>query len=284
VTAVAQVLADARARFTGSSSPALDAEVLLCHALRRNRAWLHAWPEADIGPPDLARFEELAARRAVGEPIAYIVGHKEFWSLDIEVTPDVLIPRPETELVVECALAHIRGRGLVEPDVLDVGTGSGCIAIALGHERPDAHVVALDQSHTAAELAHRNAEHNGVPNVEVVEGCWFAPLGARRFDLVVSNPPYVATGDPHLFQGDARFEPVAALDGGPDGLCALREIAQAAPHHLRDGGMLIAEHGGDQGAAVRALFAQTGLTGAETRLDGAGIERVTLAYAPGAPQ
>jgi len=275
VTAVAQVLAEARARFTSSPTPALDAEVMLCHALRRNRAWLHAWPEADIGPPDLARFEELAARRAAGEPIAYIVGHREFWSLELEVTPDVLIPRPETEHLVERALGHIRGHELIEPAILDLGTGSGCLAVALAHECPDAQVLGIDATPAAVTLARRNAGRNGVRNVDFIAGHWLRPVGAQRFNVIVSNPPYVAHDDPHLRQGDVRFEPVAALDGGSDGLDALRELAATAPEHLQAGGLLAVEHGLDQGSAVRRLFDEAGLVEVETRRDHAGLDRLT---------
>lgn len=280
MTAVRAALAGARARLAGGDSPALDAEVLLARALGRDRAWLHAWPEAELAPRDLAGFEALVERRAAGEPIAYILGSREFRSLALEVTPDVLIPRPETELLVEIALGHVRARALVEPAVLDLGTGSGCIAIALAHELPGARIVALDHDPAALAVAARNAARHGARNVELVQGRWLAPLGERAFDVIVANPPYVATGDPHLRRGDLRFEPVAALDGGADGLDALRAIAAGAPHHLEPGGLVAVEHGPDQADAVAALFRQEGLVDIDTRPDDAGHPRCTLAHRP----
>lgn len=280
MTAVRAALAGARARLAGGDSPALDAEVLLARALGRNRAWLHAWPEAELAPRDRAGFEALVERRAAGEPIAYILGSREFRSLALEVTPDVLIPRPETELLVEIALAHVRARGLVEPAVLDLGTGSGCIAVALAHELPGARIVALDHEPAALAVAARNAARHGATNVERVQGRWFGPLDRRAFDVIVANPPYVASGDPHLRRGDLRFEPVAALDGGADGLDALRAIAAGVPHHLEPGGLVAVEHGPDQADAVTALFRREGLVDIDTRPDAAGHPRCTLAYHP----
>lgn len=280
MTAVREALARARARLCGTGSPALDAEVLLARVLGRGRAWLHAWPEVEVPVAELGRFEALVERRAGGEPIAYLVGTREFWSLAFEVTPDVLIPRPETELLVAAALEFVRARGLVGPAVVDLGTGSGCVAIAIAHERPDARVVAVDCAAAALELAARNAERHGVPNVEPVQGRWLAPLGERAFDVIVANPPYVASDDPHLREGDVRFEPVTALDGGADGLDALREIAADAPQHLRPGGLVALEHGPDQAEAVAALCRDAGMTAVDTRADAAGHPRCTLAHRP----
>lgn len=280
MTAVREALAGARARLSGPGSPSLDAEVLLARVLGRERAWLHAWPEREVPAPELGRFEALVERRVAGEPIAYLVGTREFWSLAFEITPDVLIPRPETELLVETALEFVRARGLVEPSILDLGTGSGCVAIAIAHERPDAHVVAVDCAAAALELAARNAERHGARGVEPVQGRWLTPLGERAFDVIVANPPYVASDDPHLRQGDVRFEPVNALDGGADGLDALREIAADAPRHLQPGGLVAVEHGHDQAGAVAALLAGQGLTGVTTRHDAAGLPRCTQAQRP----
>lgn len=280
MTAVRAVLAGARARLAGGDSPALDAEVLLARALRRDRAWLHAWPETEVAPRDLAGFEALVERRAAGEPIAYILGSREFRSLELEVTPDVLIPRPETELLVEIALGHVRARGLLEPAVLDLGTGSGCIAVALAHELPGARIVALDHDPAALAVAARNAARHGAPDVELVQGLWLDPLEGRAFDVIVANPPYVASADPHLRRGDLRFEPITALDGGADGLDALRAIAAGAPHHLAPGGLVAVEHGPDQADAVAALFRHEGLVDIDTRPDAAGHPRCTLAHRP----
>ena len=280
MTRVDEALAAARERLAASPSARLDAELLLADTLGRPRTWLHAWPEVELQPSVTEGFDQRIARRAAGEPIAYLLGEREFWSLTFTVSPDVLIPRPETEHLVRVALDHLRTSATPEPNVLDLGTGSGCVAVALAHERPDARVTAVDAAGPALALARNNAARHGVVNVEFIEGNWFAPLGERRFDVIVSNPPYVATDDPHLAEGDIRFEPVAALDGGPDGLDALREIAAGAPHHLVSGGLVVVEHGMDQGEAVAALFSSDGLTAVETQSDSAGLPRITLARAP----
>ena len=280
MTRVDEALAAARERLAASPSARLDAELLLADTLGRPRTWLHAWPEVELQPSVTEGFDQRIARRAAGEPIAYLLGEREFWSLTFTVSPDVLIPRPETEHLVRVALDHLRTSATPEPNVLDLGTGSGCVAVALAHERPDARVTAVDAAGPALALARDNAARHGVVNVEFLEGDWFAPLGERRFDVIVSNPPYVATDDPHLAEGDIRFEPVAALDGGPDGLDALREIAAGAPHHLVSGGLVVVEHGMDQGEAVAALFSSEGLTAVETQSDSAGLPRITLARAP----
>lgn len=281
MTRVDEALAAARDRLAASPTARLDAELLLADTLSRPRTWLHAWPEAELEPDAAEGFDERIGRRAAGEPIAYLLGEREFWSLTFTVSPDVLIPRPETEGLVQAALDHLRMSATAEPRVLDLGTGSGCVAVALAHERPDARVTAVESAGPALAIARANAARHGTVNVEFLEGNWFAPPGARRFDVIVSNPPYVATGDPHLAAGDVRFEPVAALDGGPDGLDALREIASGAPHHLAPGGLVVVEHGMDQADAVAALFAGEGLTGVETHRDGAGLARFTSGEAPG---
>lgn len=277
MTTVHEALQGARARFTASDSPALDAELLLAHALGRNRTWLHAWPEVRLDPPSLERFDEMVERRAAGEPIAHLLGEREFRSLAFEITSDVLIPRPETETLVDAVLAHLQAHTLQRPAILDMGTGSGCIAASLAHERPDSHVVAADTGADALAVARRNAGRHGLTNIEFVQGRWFRPLGRWRFDVIVSNPPYVRSDDPHLQQGDVRFEPIEALDGGADGLDALREIAAAAPHYLKPGGLLAVEHGHDQAGAVAALFRAEGLTDIELLHDYADLPRVTLA-------
>lgn len=280
MTRVDEALAAARARLAASPTARLDAELLLADTLDRPRTWLHAWPEAELEPDVTEAFDQRIARRAAGEPIAYLLGEREFWSLPFTVSPDVLIPRPETEGLVRAALDHLRAGGTTEPRVLDLGTGSGCVAVALAHERPGVRVTAVESAGPALAIARANAARQGTVNVEFLEGNWFAPLGSRRFDVIVSNPPYIPTGDPHLAAGDVRFEPVGALDGGTDGLDALREIAAGAPHHLAPGGLVAVEHGMDQGEAVSALFAGEGLTGVETHSDIAGLARITSGKAP----
>lgn len=258
-----------------SDSARLDAELLLAHVLDRPRSHLHAWPERSLDSAQEQAFLTLLARRAAGEPMAYLLGSREFWSLRLAVTPDTLIPRPETELLVEAALALISGDATWR--VADLGTGSGAIALALASERPACRIIATDRSAAALAVASANAEHLGLNNVEFREGNWFAPLTGEQFDVVVSNPPYVASGDPHLREGDVRFEPLGALAAGPDGLDAIRKIAYAAPLHLRRGGWLLMEHGYDQGEAVRQLLARYRYVHVETRRDAAGHPRVTLA-------
>ncbi len=274
---VRRLLADAAARIDGDEARA-DAERLLAHALGHTRAWLYARPEHVPDAAQRARFAELVAARARGVPIAYLTGRRAFWSFELGVTPAVLIPRPETERLVELALARLPAHA--ECAVADLGTGSGAVALALAHERPRARVLATDASADALAVARANAERLGLANVEFAQGDWCAALGARRFDLIASNPPYVAAGDAHLARGDLRFEPAAALASSADGLDAIRAIAAAAPEHLMPGGWLLVEHGFDQGARVRALFAAHGLRDAATHRDLEGRERVTSASMP----
>lgn len=253
---------------------AADAEILLAHALGASRSWLfaHATDALHAGPH--GRFEDLVARRLAGEPVAYLVGHRGFWSLDLRVTPETLIPRPETELLVELALERLP-RGTASA-VADLGTGSGAIALAIARERPQARVVATDASGGALVVARANAEAHHLDHVEFRCGMWCAPLGRERFDLIASNPPYIADADPHLGQGDLRFEPRSALAAGDDGLDDIRLIARDTPAHLVDGGWLLLEHGLDQGAAVRALLADAGFDDVATHRDLEARDRVTL--------
>ncbi|HJT96974.1 MAG TPA: peptide chain release factor N(5)-glutamine methyltransferase [Rhodanobacteraceae bacterium] len=251
----------------------LDAELLLAHALGVSRAALYARPEHEPDAVEQDAFERLAAARERGEPVAYLIGRREFWSLDLDVTPDVLIPRPETELLVERALLRIPTAREVR--VADLGTGSGAIALAIARERPQARVLATDASERALEVARGNAERLGLANVSFAHGDWGAALGDVLFDVVVSNPPYIARGDVHLALGDLRFEPESALVSGDDGLDAVRRIVADAPGHLAPGGWLALEHGWDQGSRARALFEAEGFAGIASVRDGAGHERVT---------
>lgn len=257
-----------------SGLPPLEAQVLLAHALRVRRAWLLARPDEPLARTKAAAFFKLAQRRRDGEPIAYLTGIREFWGFALAVTPSVLIPRPETETVVEQALQRLpRDRDV---RVLDLGTGSGAIALALARERPRARLVATDASAGALQVARANARRLGVFNIEFVADDWYAALapGDPPFDVIVSNPPYIGSADPHLAQGDVRFEPIAALTAGADGLDALKVIIAGAPSRLVPGGSLVVEHGYDQADSVRALFAGASFTDVASSRDLAGIERV----------
>lgn len=253
----------------------LDAEVLLAFALGRPRAYLHAWPERGLDPEVWSRFRGLVERRRAGEPVAYITGRREFWSLDLAVTRDTLIPRPETELLVELALQAMPESRSVR--VADIGTGTGAVALAIASERPQSTLVATDISAAALQVARGNATRLGVRNVEFREGDLCAPLHAEVFDIIVSNPPYVRNGDPHLEQGDIRFEPISALVAGPGGLDVIKRLAACARDHLTEGGWLLMEHGHDQAGEVRRLLSRYGYNEITSHRDGAGHERAVSA-------
>lgn len=249
----------------------LENRILLCHALRITRVQLITQSERRLSAEESALLTGLYARRLRGEPIAYIIGQREFYGLDLRVTPDVLIPRPDTELLVELAMERLPQGGAL----LDMGTGSGAIAIAIAHTRPDAQVTALDASAAALAIARENAVTNQV-HVRFLESDWYGTLlQDQRFAVIASNPPYIVAGDVHLSQGDLRFEPVDALTDHADGLTDLRSIIDGAPAHLMPGGWLLMEHGYDQAAAVRALLAGTGFKDIRSWRDLAGIERVS---------
>ena len=265
-----------RAR-AGSGLVPLDAQVLLAHALGRDRAWLAAHETDALPHQDAESFFALAKRRRDGEPVAYLTGVREFWGLPLAVSRAVLIPRPETETVVEIALARLPADRDVA--VLDLGTGSGAIALAIAHERPRARVVGTDASADALAVARSNARRLNITNVEFVEANWYSGVPATPFDLIASNPPYVEPRDPHLDEGDVRFEPRAALTQGGDGLVALREIVAGASARLASGGTLVVEHGFDQAESVRALFAAAGFADIVAARDLAGIARVAAGRA-----
>jgi len=257
----------------------VDAQVLLAHVLGRNRAWLVAHADDALAPQDEAAFAGLVLRRRRGEPVAYLTGTREFFGLSLTVSPAVLIPRPETETLVEVALARLPRNG--SPRVLDLGTGSGAIALAIARERPQARVYACDASSEAIRIAHANAQRLNLTNLRFFVADWYAGVPELPFDAIVANPPYVAAGDPHLDQGDLRFEPAAALSPGGDGLPALRTIVAGAPARLVPGGLLAVEHGYDQPGAVRALFGEAGFLAIVTHADLAGHARVTSGDARG---
>ncbi|RAP59439.1 peptide chain release factor N(5)-glutamine methyltransferase [Oleiagrimonas sp. MCCC 1A03011] len=251
-----------------------DAEWLLMHVLGVDRAWLFAHATDPVDAASAQAFEALLQRREQGEPVAYILGRRGFWHLDLEVTPDTLIPRPETELLVELALQRMPQD--VPLQVVDLGTGSGAIALALASERPQAQVTAVDVSASALQVARRNALANGLERVEFLQGDWYGPLADRQFDLIVSNPPYIEHDDAHVGQGDLRFEPRGALVSGADGLDAIRVLVAGARRHLRARGWLLMEHGWKQGPAVRALLTDDGgFTHVFTACDLEGRERVS---------
>lgn len=265
-----------------SDSARTDAEFLLCKAVDRSFTWLKTWPEYQLSETQAQEFRQMLARRKLGEPVAYITGERGFWTLNLESNPSTLIPRAETELLVESGLLYLQQRQagtsatMPAPKVLDLGTGTGAVALAIAAERADAEVLACDFNPLAVELARRNCETNNLSNVEVRQSDWFSAVGDCRFDLILSNPPYVAANDPHLGRGDLRFEPVTALVAGDDGLDDIRKISAQASQYLVSGGALMLEHGFQQGKAVRALMRSSGFNEVETRVDLAGLERVTL--------
>ncbi|NWG31476.1 MAG: peptide chain release factor N(5)-glutamine methyltransferase [Rhodocyclaceae bacterium] len=295
MTTVATLLAAAR-----RSIPPSEARLLLGHLLGRNSAWLEAHRDDALEAAAAAQFSALVARRAAGEPVAYLTGRREFYGRDFAVTPDVLIPRPETELLVEIAVEKVGAGGTAHSArpspaltggetscaqgairILDLGTGSGCLAITLALELPAAQVTAVEASPRALAVARANAERLGA-KVAFVESDWFAALPPQTFDLIVANPPYVAANDPHLGQGDLRFEPADALTDHADGLTAIRRIVAAAPRWLAEGGWLFFEHGWDQADAARALLETAGFEAIEQARDLAGIVRMSGGRKPAA--
>jgi len=265
-------------KLLATDSPRLDAELLLAGSLGKNRSYLYAWPEEIPSVETLARFHDLLARRAAGEPVAYLLGQREFWSLPLTVTPATLIPRPETETLVALALQRVPADA--EANIADLGTGSGAIALAIARERPRCRVIATDISQAALAVAAANAEHLGLSNVQCVAGDWCTALPDIPFDLIVSNPPYIAEGDSHLTRGDVRFEPRHALASGPQGMDALQQIACCAMNRLRPHGWLLLEHGYDQAQAVTRLLHTSGYERVQDYPDDAGQGRVIAGRRP----
>jgi len=275
---IQQVLNNASAHLCQSDSSRLDAELLLAHVLGKRREFLVTWPETDLSEAEQQMFSKLLEQRAQGYPLAYLVGSKAFWDFDLTVNSDVLIPRPETELLVELVLECLdTDRQLVA----DLGTGSGAIALALAKERKNWQLVASDSSVAALRIARLNAQNLEINNIEFRQGSWLDALQEdqtnARYDAIISNPPYIDAADEHLSQGDLRFEPVQALVAGQQGLADLKQIIIQSRDKLKNGAILLLEHGFQQGEAVRQLFAQSGYNEIQTHKDLAGLERATLA-------
>lgn len=256
-----------------SESPRADAELLLAHCVGKSRTWLRTWSDKTLDGGIIAAFQTLLAERLRGVPIAHLIGYREFWTLNLKVTPDTLIPRPETELLVETALALLPTTAV---NVLDLGTGTGAIALSLASERPAWQVTAVDVSAAALAVAQENAQNNGIHNVHFQPSDWFTALPAQRFAMIVSNPPYIEAADPHLQQGDVRFEPLSALASGSDGLDDIRHLIHHAPDWLEQNGWLLLEHGYNQGQVVTALLHERGFQNVRCLLDLAGNERLSL--------
>lgn len=276
---VRRLLTDAARRLPGDEARA-EAERLLAHALGVGPTWLYLHGDDSPAADAAVEFGRLVERRIAGEPVAYLLGHRGFWRFDLQVSPATLIPRPETERLVELALERLP----TDRDVraADLGTGTGAIALAIASERPRTTVVAVDASADALAVAQANARALGLERIGFCQGDWLAPLAGQRFHLIASNPPYIADDDAHLQQGDLRFEPRSALASGRDGLDDIRKIAADAPAHLFPGGWLLVEHGWDQGDAVRAIFQANGLAAVETVQDWEQRDRVTLGRMPDA--
>ncbi|EIV6642096.1 peptide chain release factor N(5)-glutamine methyltransferase [Klebsiella aerogenes] len=272
-----QWLTQAIARLGASDSPRRDAEILLGHVTGKARTWILAFDETVLTAEQLAELEALLARRANGEPVAHLVGQREFWSLPLFVSPATLIPRPDTECLVEQALVRLPQTAC---RILDLGTGTGAIALALASERADCKVTAVDFMPDAAALAARNAAHLALNNVTVLQSDWFSALKGQRFAMIVSNPPYIDETDPHLAEGDVRFEPRTALVAADQGLADLAHIIREGRQYLLPGGFMLLEHGWKQGEAVRALFNEAGYLDVETCRDYGDNERLTLGRWP----
>ena len=258
----------------GSDTGRLDAEVLLASILEKNRSHLHAWPEKILPQESCDKFHQLVKRRACGEPVAYLTGQREFWSLALAVSTDTLIPRPETETLVTLALEKIPADRCLH--IADLGTGSGAVALAIATERPDCRIVATDMSAKALVCAAGNASRLGIENIRFMQGSWCAPLPREPFDVVLSNPPYIEEQDKHLQQGDVRFEPRSALAAGADGMDDLKRIIACAHPCLREGGWLMLEHGYNQADRVKKQLSTQGYREISSHRDETGLDRVCM--------
>lgn len=272
-----QWLREAISQLQASESPRRDAEILLGFVTGKARTFILAFGETLLTDEQQEQLGGLLARRVRGEPVAHLIGEREFWSLPLFVSPATLIPRPDTECLVEQALARLPAAPC---RILDLGTGTGAIALALASERPDCQLTAVDLIPEAVALAQRNADHLGIRNIEILQSRWFSALEGQTFSLIVSNPPYIDAQDPHLAQGDVRFEPLSALVAADNGLADLHTLIKDAPRYLLPQGWLLLEHGWQQGAAVREIFARYGWQQVETCRDYGDNERLTLGRRP----
>lgn len=277
---IREALQQARRHLELSSETAcLDAELLLGKVLDKTRSYFYTWPEKELTAEEYAEFQKLLAQRLQGQPVAYLLGYREFWGMELEVSPATLIPRPDTELIVQLVLERLTHDP--SPSILDLGTGTGAIALALAKERPEANILAIDNSVEALAVAQRNQHRLGLNNLSLLASDWFSALNpSKNFNLIVSNPPYIAEHDPHLSQGDLRFEPHSALSSGVQGLDDLAYLIQTAPQYLHANGWLVLEHGYDQGSSVAALLKDTGYTELACYQDLAGNDRVSLGRCP----
>jgi release factor glutamine methyltransferase len=271
---ISELISWARSQLTDSESALLDSRILLGHCLGRDTTFLLTWPEKIVSREVQSEFQKVVLKRAQGQPIAYLIGYRDFWTQRLRVSSTTLIPRPETELLVEQCLEFELSS---QAKVLDLGTGTGAIALALASENPEWLVTGVDVMHPAVELANKNSVNNGIENVTFLQSDWFSALANEKFDLIVSNPPYVETTSPYLAQGDVRFEPRSALTSGEDGLDDIRKIIRIAPNYLCPGGMLVLEHGHQQSLQIQQLMTEQGYHNATSVKDLNHLARVTYA-------
>ena len=277
MTSVTQLIKNSEKQLnTVSDSARLDIELLLCSVLEKDRTFIHAWPEHLLTQEQLNTFQQQLEQRLQGKPIAHILGERGFWSLNLKVTEDTLIPRPDTERLVELALECIPEKS--KWTILDLGTGTGAIALSLAKEHPSCFITATDQSPATIEVAKQNAENNNISNIEFIQSDWFSNLENQLFDIIVSNPPYIKENDPHLKQGDVRFEPMSALTSGTDGLNDIRKIIKDSHGHLTENGVLLIEHGYDQADAVCDLLKAENFTKVSNFKDYNDNQRVSIGY------
>ncbi len=271
-----KALAWAAEQLEGGESPSVDAKVILANTLGKSQTYLFTWPDKTLDDTEWTRFEVAVAKRKRGEPVAYIIGKRDFWTLSLFTSPDTLIPRPDTEVLVEQVLNWANDHLSHPLSICDLGTGTGAIALALASELPKASVTGVDFQHGAVKLATRNAQANNITNTRFVQSDWFNALNGQTFDIIVSNPPYIEETSPYLDEGDVRFEPKTALTSGHDGLDDIKHIIDNAPEYLNKGALLAFEHGFDQGTAVNALLVDAGFVDVKTVKDYGDNDRVTL--------